>query len=309
MAQGKAELQSESVADGQPVTSRKHGASLSHGLRILDMYSHERPEISIGEMGLELGLHKSMASRLAATLADAGYLRASSTQGSYRLGGRLRALGNLTGEGFDLVQIVLPHLKQLTEVTGETGHLAVLSGSEARTEAVTDGWHTIRMHSWAGKTSPAYASSMGKMLLAALDDNATRELYADHRFQRTTENSLSGIDALLENMHLIRTCGYGFDDEELEIGMRCISAPVVDSTGAVVASISISAPSQRFLKRRVPEIAQHVMWYAAAASRDLGATLSAPKGWPVPPHNVPPPLSYLESEAARRLNRGNGKGG
>jgi len=272
---------------------RRYVGSVLHGLSILDMFTRERTEISVGEMAAELRLHKSSASRLAATLAYAAYLIPTPVQGTYRLGGRLDALGHLTSHAFDLSALVTPHLARLTEASGETGHMAVLEGLHARTESVTDGWHTIRMHSWAGKVSPAHVSSMGKALLAGLSDEELRTRYAGVAMEPMTERTLTDVDGLVENIRSIRENGYGFDDEELEIGMRCVSAPVVNGMGDIVSSISISGPTQRITTAAVPELAGLVRWHAACASRDLGARTGVPEGWPRPPAAEPPALSYL----------------
>jgi DNA-binding IclR family transcriptional regulator len=286
-----------------PHPDRKFVGALLHGLYILDMFTRERNEISIGEMAAELGLHKSSASRLASTLAHTGYLQPAVLQGSYRLGGRLAGLGQLVQQSLDLVGAAISHLECLTESTGETGHLAVLRERAAATLAVTEGWHTIRMHSWVGKTSPAYASSMGKAILAGLSDSELRDLYRGVRFQVKTEHTATGVNQLLRDVAAVRARGYGFDDEELEVGMRCISAPIVDASGTVVASFSISGPSQRITLAVVDELASHVRWHAAAASKDLGSARGVPEGWPDPPASAPARLSYLNDASGRQQHR------
>jgi DNA-binding IclR family transcriptional regulator len=284
--------------EGDDATAdRRYVSSLLHGLMILDMFSRDRQEISIGEMAVELDLHKSSASRLAATFAHAGYLQPTARKGSYRLGGRIAGLGELMRHSLDLVGTVTPHLERLSAATGETGHLGVIRGTDATTLAVTEGWHTIRMHSWVGKTSPAYVSSMGKALLAGLAEQELQALFEGVEFQVMTENTVRGVHQLERQVAAIRERGHGLDDEELEIGMRCVSAPIADSSGTAVASISVSGPSQRMTLDVIPELAQHVRWHAARASRSLGSVSGVPDGWPPPPPE-PGPLSYLDQ--ARR---------
>lgn len=272
---------------------KKYVGTLLSGLRILDMFTRDQQVLGIGEIAHALDLHKSSASRLAATLAHAGYLRLAGSQGTYRLGGRLAALGQLARQGTDLVEWVRPHLEQLTLVTGETGHLAVLKGQDAITLAVTEGWHTIRMHSWEGKTSRAYISSMGKALLTQFSSKDLRDIYGTDTFEKFTPKTTGSMDELIREIRRVQVLGYGVDDEEMEIGMRCVSAPVFDSAGDVVASISISGPSQRLVPSVVPEVAEHVRWHAAQASRDLGALRGAPADWPAVPDQQPEPPSYL----------------
>ena len=143
--------------------------SLLHGLAILDMFARDRPEIGIGEMAQELGLHRSTTSRLAATLAMAGYLEPAGEPGRYRLSGRSSPRSaSWPRPGATCAGPPCPTCRTSCQNLGETGHLAVLEGTEAVTIEVVDGWQTVRMHSWVGKRSPAHCSSMGKALLAGL---------------------------------------------------------------------------------------------------------------------------------------------
>lgn len=273
---------------------RKLVGSLLHGLSILDMFTEARSEISIGEMADQLDVHKSSASRLAATLAHVNYLELTDSQGVYRLGSRIARLGRMTHGSADLVETVTPHLRRLVDQTGETGHLAVLDGVNALTLSVIEGWHTIRMHSWVGKSLPAYLSSMGKALLAGLTDAEVSELFDAHEFLPSTEHTLGSIVDICRDNERIRQRGYGYDDEELEIGMRCVSAPIIDGTDRIVASISVSGPVQRITPESVPDVAEWVRWYAMTASRALGSATGTPEGWKKLGLSAPEPLEYVE---------------
>lgn len=275
--------------------------SLLHGLTILDMFGRDRRVIAIGDMARTLGLHKSSASRLAATLAAAGYLESTTTPGNYRLGSRLAVVGALAADDSDLERIVVPYLQHLTWLTGETGHLALLEGADTRTLAVTDGWHTVRMHSWVGKSSPAYVSSMGKALLADLPDDTIRELYPEAELSAFTDKTVPNVDALLKDLKTLRRQGYGFDDEELVPGLRCISAPIVGRDNTVVASISISGPAGRLSYDAVRKVSEHVRWTAAQASKALGAMPPTPAGWVQSPEAEPGRLDWVERVRPERF--------
>jgi len=247
--------------------------ALLHGLAVLDMFDRERTVLGIGEMARQLGVHRSTASRLAATLAAAGYLEPVGEQGRYRLAGKLAALGELATAGDDLRRAALPPLRNLVAALGETGHLAVLDGSEALTVAVVDGWHTVRMHSFVGKRSPAYASAMGKALLAGLGADEVTALYpaADGRLEARTARTISTLQQLRPHLAEVRERGYAVDQEELEDGLCCVGAPLYDRTGAVIASISLSGPAARIHAATVPPIAAEVLHTAQRISRRLGA--------------------------------------
>lgn len=257
-------------------------AALLHGLAVLDMFDRDRVTIGIGEMARHLGVHKSSASRLAATLAAAGYLAPDGEPGRYRLGGRLAALGELVVTDTDVRHVALPALKDLVGVLGETGHLAVLEGREAVTVEVVDGWHTVRMHSWVGKRSPAHCSSMGKALLAGLDRAELDARYPDAKLEARTERTITDRRELERHLAEVRRRGYAVDNEELEAHLCCVAAPIFDRRGAVVASVSVSGPGLRIHEATIPLIARKVRHAAWRVSIRLGAPRRVP-GWPPPP--------------------------
>ena len=259
--------------------------ALRRGLAILDMFSADRRVVGIGDIALELDIHKSSASRLAATLASAGYLVAASA-GNYALGPRLAALGSLAAARQDLTAVVTPFLAELVERTGETGHLAVLDGTTARTVQVVDGWHTVRMHSWVGKASPAHCSSMGKALLAGLPAAEVAQRYRSGSLEVRTDHTIATLDRLRAELDHVRRVGSCVDNEELEVGLRCVAAPVFSPDGTVDASISISGPAQRLTRDRITVLARLVRWWAWRASAARGV-LAVPPGWPPPPTPEP----------------------
>jgi DNA-binding IclR family transcriptional regulator len=232
--------------------------SLLHGLEILDMFSHDRPEIGIGEMAQDLGLHRSTTSRLAATLAVAGYLEPAGEPGRYRLSGKLAALGELVAAEGDVRRAALPYLQDLVQSLGETGHLAVLEGTEAVTIEVVDGWQTVRMHSWVGKRSPAHCSSMGKALLAGLPDGEIDARYPQGRLEARTDWTITEVGELKRHLAQVRERGYAVDRQELEPHLCCVAGPVFDRTGTVVASISVSGPDSRIDEASIPATAEVV---------------------------------------------------
>jgi DNA-binding IclR family transcriptional regulator len=258
--------------------------SLLHGLEILDMFAHDRPEIGIGEMAQHLGLHRSTTSRLAATLAVAGYLEPAGEPGRYRLSGKLAALGELVAAEGDVRRAALPYLQDLVQSLGETGHLAVLEGTEAVTIEVVDGWQTVRMHSWVGKRSPAHCSSMGKALLAGLPAEEIDARYPRGRLEASTDRTITDTGELKRHLAQVRERGYAVDRQELEPHLCCVAGPVFDRTGTVVASISVSGPDSRIDEASIPAIAEVVRHAAWQISTRLGAPRDIPE-WRIHDHH------------------------
>ena len=254
--------------------------ALLHGLAVLDMFTRDRPVVAIAEVARELGVHRSTASRLAATLATAGYLEVAGEQGRYRLAAKLAVLGEVAAAGSDLRGAALPALRDLVARLGETGHLGVLEGTEAVTVAVVDGWQTVRMHSWVGKRSPAHCSSIGKVLLAGLRPADLAARYPDRDLPARTPATITSLAALERCLTDVRSRGYAEDLEELEPHLCCVAAPVFGRDAAVTASISVSGPASRL---RDPGAVAATAAAVRDTARQISARLGAPAdipGWP-----------------------------
>lgn len=260
-------------ADGAGPARDGMVGALLHGLAVLDMFTQDRPVVGIGEVARQLGVHRSTASRLAATLATAGYLEPAGEQGRYRLAAKLAVLGEIAAAGDELRNAALPPLRDLVSRLGETGHLGVLDGTEAVTVAVVDGWQTVRMHSWVGKRSPAHCSSLGKVLLAGLSPAEFAARYPDPGLPASTPNTITSRDELEKGLADVRDRGYAEDREELEPHLCCVAAPVFGRDGTVTASVGVSGPASRLL---VPGAMAAVAADVRAAGRQISARLGAP---------------------------------
>lgn len=246
--------------------------ALRHGLEILRMVNDDRSVITVSEMARTLGVHRSSASRLAATLHAMGFLARAGEAGQYRLGPELIRLGRLAGRDIDPIARALGPLRRLVEETGETGHIGVLDGTEAVTIAVVDGWQTVRMHSHVNKRSPASCSSLGKSLLSGFSDAQVQELYRDVPLPAKTANSITTIPDLLGELSQIRANGYAIDNEELEPGLQCVAAPVRDADGTLIASLGLSGPAARLTGDVLSGLASAVRRAAAEATIALGGS-------------------------------------
>ena len=251
--------------------------ALLHGLAMLDMFTQDRPVIGIGEVARQLGVHRSTASRLAATLAAAGYLEPAGGQGRYRLAAKLAVLGGIAAAGSELPSVAVPLLRELVSRLGETGHLGVLDGTEAVTVAVVDGWQTVRMHSWVGKRSPAHCSSMGKALLAGLAPAEFMARYPDPGLPASTPATITTRDELEKCLADVRARGFAEDREELEPHLYCLAAPVFGRDGTVVASVSLSGPASRL---REPAAVATAATEVRATARQISVRLGAPQEIP-----------------------------
>jgi DNA-binding IclR family transcriptional regulator len=265
---------------GHRLSQAPSAGSLAHGLAILDLFSAETPVLGVGEMARRLGMHRSSASRLAATLSTAGYLRPAGAPGRYALGGKLARLSGLVAQAAALPEVATPVLRELVDRLGETGHIAVLDGTEVMTTVVVDGWHSVRMHSTVGKRSPAHATAIGKVLLAGLPDAEVRRRFGRAALERRTPATVGSFEALLAQLAEVRAHDCAFDREELEAGLQCVAAPVRDHTGTVVAAAGISGPVDRITVETSPGLAAAVRAAAAEISARLGAEAQPAAAYP-----------------------------
>lgn len=246
--------------------------SLVHGLKILELFSEATTVIGTGEMAKRLEVHRSTASRLAATLAAFGYLSRTEAMGRYRLGPRLLELGELAAHEHDLGFIARGELQALVDVVGETAHVGVIDGKDVISILVVDGWHSLRLHSQVGKRSPAHCSSLGKALLSCLSDQELVQVFEPHtKLEARTPKSIRTLHALRAELATTRERGYSLDDEELESGLRCLGAPVLDRFGRAIASISVSGPSARMEGKTLEHLKAEVPIAASRISERLGS--------------------------------------
>ena len=141
---------------------------------------------------------------------------------------------------------------------------------------------------------------MGKALLAGLADADVEELYPRGELPKLTDRTIVSMPGLREELARIRHDGYCLDDQELEVGLRCVAAPVFSPAGGVDASISISGPTQRVSRPRMRVLARLVRWHAWRASVARGV-LAPSAGWPAAPVEEPPAPEWIEPAPIRRV--------
>lgn len=246
-------------------------SALINGLRIFDLFLETDETVTVVEIGRKLDIHKSTASRIAATLVAEGYLRPSTRASGFELGGKFKRLGEIAAGSADLAELAGPLLRSLAADLGETCHLGVLDGDESVTVGFADGPHAMRMHAFVGKRSPAHCTAMGKSILAHLDESAIDQIYPNDQLRQTTSHSVQTKTQLRGELTKVREAGFAIDDEELEIGLRCVSAPVRDHTGQVCASVTLACSAARVSLEDANIYATRVIGTANAISGLLGA--------------------------------------
>jgi IclR family transcriptional regulator, acetate operon repressor len=259
------------LLDGNAVRSVDRAAALLLALGESD------GEAGVTELARRLGLHKSTASRLLATLERRGLVEQDTDNGKYRLGLAVIRLAERAERALDLRSIALPELERLARATRETAGLGALDGDQLLTVAQVDGPNLIAAGDWTGRTTPLHCVASGKVLLAAL---AEREVLRIVRrgLVAYTERTITELEPLLEELSRVRRRGYATALGEYEVSLNAVAAPVYDSRGSVIAAVHVWGPAFRLTTRRVPELATQVQRSAAAITLQLGGSAAATNG-------------------------------
>lgn len=244
-------------------------SSVANAIRLTKAFSENEHEMGISALASRLGLAKSTVHRLATTLVEYDILEQNRETGKYRLGLALFELGTLVRRKMDAASASQAEITALAESTGETVQLALLDHLSVLYIRIRESRQQVRMSSSLGSRAPAHCTSVGKALLAYQPPELMRQI-VEAGLKRYTMNTITDAESLAEELASIRAKGYAVDDEEIEVGLRCVAAPIRDHTGHVVAAISVAAPVQRMSKKNVQSTVPNVIAAADAISRRLG---------------------------------------
>ena len=251
------------IVDGNAVRSVDRAAALLLAL------GESQGEAGVTELARRLGLHKSTASRLLATLQRRGLVEQDAETGKYRLGLVVIRLAERAERTLDLRSLALPELERLARLTHETAGLGVLDNDQVLFVAQADGPNLIAVGDWTGRSSTLHANASGKVLLASLTEREVLRIVR-RGLTRYTERTITDLEPLLEDLARARRRGYATAMSELETGLTAVAAAVHDARGQVIAAVEVWGPAFRLTPRRLPELAAQARATAAAISVRLG---------------------------------------
>lgn len=238
-------------------------------LRVLELFNAGDRNLSLSEMADRMSLPKSSVHRLLATLLAHGFVERDPSTRRYRLGIRLFEIGSLVIHERGLHSAAHPVVEELAVSTGETCHLAVLSGTDAVYVYKIDGASTIVMSSRVGGRAPCHCTSIGKVLAAWGGEEVFQSIVRSG-FKAFTARTIRSEGRFAAELERVRSDGYALDLEEFQPGLCCIAAPVRDHSGRVLAALGLAGPSSRLTEQRLNQLATPVMSAAGAISRNLG---------------------------------------
>ena len=252
--------------------SRYFIEALHRGLRILEVFSEERPRLTLAEIVEVAGLDKSTAFRIVYTLESLGYLERDPASKRYRPGLKVLNLGYTALNSLDVAQLARPYLKELSEKTDEATNMALRDGAEIVYVVRISPMQIVNVNLRVGSRLPAHCTSMGKALLADLSREALRDLLGEGPYEALTPKTITEPDALMAELDRVKQQGYAVSDEELVIGARSLAAPIRQTDGEVKAAINVSVSSARLSRQEMEDgFAEAVVETAQRISQAMGA--------------------------------------
>jgi len=243
--------------------------SLERGLAVIRAFDANHPELTLSEVAAATGVTRATARRFLLTLAELGYVRSDGR--FFSLTARVLDLGYAYLSSLSLPEVAESHLEALVAEVNESSSVSVLDGPDVVYVARVPVSRIMTVAISVGTRFPAYATSMGRVLLAGLPDPELDAYLAAVRPARLTSRTVSSIAALRGELARVRGQGWALVNQELEEGLRAIAAPIRDRTGRVVAAVNVSAHASRTsLEAMRRDLLPPLLKAAARIEIDLG---------------------------------------
>lgn len=223
------------------ITERDIMGGLAKGLAVIETFTADRPRQSIAEAAAAAGMDRATTRRCLLTLAHQGY--ADYDGKFFTLTPRVLRLGTACLATMPLPQMVQPWLDALSEELGESSSVSILDGAEIVYVARAAQRKVMSIALMQGSRLPAYCTSMGRVMLAALPEAQARDILAAELPARTS-HTLTDAGAILQELARVRAQGYAVIDQEVELGLRSIAVPVLNARGKVVAALNFGLPAR-----------------------------------------------------------------
>jgi IclR family KDG regulon transcriptional repressor len=251
-------------------------STVRNAARLLKVFRSRESDLGVSELARRLSLGKSTVHRLLTTLAAEGLIEQDPRTGNYRLGIVMFELGEAVRVHMDLHAAAGPVLAELREQTQESSQVGVLDGHEVVYIDRLESAHSLRLFTETGRRVPVHCTSSGKVLLAYLPEAALRGVLRSAPLTVMTQHTIVSREQLLAELDRVRRRGWAEAVNEREVGVASIAAPIRDSTGAVVAAISIGVPLARCSVMNLRRMAPTIVEAAEAVSRRLGWSAESP---------------------------------
>jgi DNA-binding IclR family transcriptional regulator len=243
--------------------------STMRAMRVLEFLARSKRGASVSNVSRSLALPKSSTYLLLKTLEQEGYLQRSAWSGKFYFGVRLVRLCRSALANLDLREIARSSLTSLMRQTGITVHLAVLEGNEAVIIDRISPPGSSAGADWVSRRLDVNCTGVGKALAAYLPEEQFEEVITAQRFARHNDNTIVTVPGLKRELCKVREQGYALDDEEDEIGVRCVGVPILDGNRQAFAAISLAGTTELIPLERVPSLANSLKQTASEISLQI----------------------------------------
>lgn len=252
------------------ITELRHGSKTAvFALDVLEVIS-QRNETGLTEIARALNANKSRVVRVLRSLSLRGYVAQNEQSRKYRLGSRVGALAESYRRNMRLEVLAQPFLKRLRDLCDGTAILRVLEEDTVVTIASEEASSDLKVTHRVGSRFPLARGAHGKVLAAYIPEKTVRSILRSQGMTKYTSKTIVRIENFISHLNQVHSQGFGFDDEEVERGVRSLAAPVRGASGKVIAAIGVSAPSFLIPKSSLHSIVSAVKECAAQLSRELG---------------------------------------
>lgn len=234
------------MSNNKKTKEKKTIASVIKAIEVIEYIAYSEKEVGVTEISNGLNYGVSATYHLLNTLKECNVIVQNERTKKYNLGLKLWQIGMLA-YGKNHISVTLkPYLKKLKDLTGETANLTVMDNNQIVYIAQEESDKLVKMFTTIGATAPLHCTAGGKVLLAYKPKDVRDDMLEKIELTKYTENTIVDKEKLIKELEEVREKGYAFDNEEREIGVSCIGAPVFDINNNTIASITISGPTARF---------------------------------------------------------------
>ncbi len=227
----------------QPPRNSDFVQSLERGLKVIRAFDAEHRQLGLSDVARATGLTRAAARRFLLTLCKLGYM--NSSEGRFSLSPRVLELGYAYLSSLSLPEVAQPHMEALVERLNESASISVLDDTDIVYVARVPTRRIMSITLSVGTRLPAFATSMGRVLLAGLSDEELAERLGRIEIRPLTPRTVPNKDALRERLASVRKQGYAAVDQELEEGLRSLAVPIRNASGSVIAALNVSAHTSR----------------------------------------------------------------
>ena len=251
-------------------TPRKTIGSVQRALDILNLFDKAHVELGNAEIAKLVDLPIGTASGLIYTLKVNNYLDQNPSNRKYRLGLKLAERAAVLLDQLDLRKVAAPYLEEIRDWCGESVNLAIRDGNEVVYIERMFGNHSLGIRSELGRRGYLHSTSLGKAILSFLPESEIKNILDGYVFVSVTPFSITNETELIADLNKIKKRGFSIDEQENEMGGRCVGAPIFDRNGYPIAAISISVPIQRFPIEDVEKYGNKLIAIADMISKKMG---------------------------------------